>query len=318
MVLNSHAPHGTRSRYTAGCRCRPCTKANADYARAQYERTRKPVNPPAVTYEWPSEYGISEPEQTANRCPNCDTAMIIPPTRTGVVCPNCEFWQNSNRIAIDSIESDDTEIATRRSQLDIDIASRKLHRDKTMLSSVINNILADATIKIETRSDYEWFRKEIEIAESSSRLQQLATQMKTVKIIRRGWRLDKSIVDYLPESGDDERDDNDDDDDESELESSWPSVSTYASAIAILAPLALTRSQTPALIQALDDKPPFVILSDPTNAGRCGVVISNEPTCSTAVSEQHSIDGTLICRKHFDKLSPHYPSRVKYVRMVAQ
>lgn len=29
-------PHGTRARYSSGCRCRPCTDASSDYSRERY------------------------------------------------------------------------------------------------------------------------------------------------------------------------------------------------------------------------------------------------------------------------------------------
>jgi hypothetical protein len=38
------AAHGSRARYAAGCRCHPCTRANADYQHT----TRRRVNPPIM------------------------------------------------------------------------------------------------------------------------------------------------------------------------------------------------------------------------------------------------------------------------------
>lgn len=48
QALAESAPHGTRSRYVAGCRCPLCKAANAEYARARAKAQRRGGQNPLV------------------------------------------------------------------------------------------------------------------------------------------------------------------------------------------------------------------------------------------------------------------------------
>jgi hypothetical protein len=61
-------PHGTRSRYTAGCHCQPCRDANTAYQRA-HRRERDPATFPHGTAFAYGNLGC--------RCGNCKEAQRI-------------------------------------------------------------------------------------------------------------------------------------------------------------------------------------------------------------------------------------------------
>jgi len=93
--------HGTRARYTVGCRCKPCTKSNADAYHDLQKKAKeaalklKPRRPVKVTRKWTKPDGTTGTRTYKNGCPGfdgkCLTRSFLRSDSVGGICGKCRL-----------------------------------------------------------------------------------------------------------------------------------------------------------------------------------------------------------------------------------